>query len=281
MREIKLLIGFLFVVFLNGCLSFNEDSLDNPTIIPQENRLFLDVNPKEINIKVGDNFQLYPSVSNAIGPYKIIYSSSNPLVAFVSSEGLIEAKAVGSCTIDVFIEGDSEGRKAIDILVSEKEELSFILTLDGPDTMFVGETQTMQAFDSSNPDNLVFWESMDPSIVIVDGEGRVFGNAPGTTTIKISSYYSGQIFEKEITVWPVIPMGIEITSPDSSVYSPNSEVKLTASILPLNAKQDISWISCDETIAKVNEFGLVTFLKSGEVVIEAKVKEADFPLFCF
>ncbi|MGD9887080.1 MAG: N-acetylmuramoyl-L-alanine amidase [Bacilli bacterium] len=120
---------------------------------------------------------------------------------------------------------------------------------------------------------------MDSSIVTVDGEGRIFGNAPGTTSIKISSYYSGNIAEREIIVLPVIPLGIEITSPDSSVYSPNSEVKLTASILPLNAKQDILWISSDETIAKVNEFGLVTFLKSGEVVIEAKAKETDLRAF--
>ncbi|MGD9887079.1 MAG: Ig domain-containing protein [Bacilli bacterium] len=157
MREIKVLIGFLVVVFLTGCFSLKEEPLENPTIIPQENQLFLDINPKQINLKVADHFQLYPSVSNAIGPYKIIYSSSNPLVAFVSSEGLIEAKTAGNCTIDVFIEGNTEIKKTIDILVSEKEEISFILTLDGPDTIFVGETVTMQAFDSSNPDNLVFW----------------------------------------------------------------------------------------------------------------------------
>jgi hypothetical protein len=58
-------------------------------------------------------------------------------------------------------------------------------------------------------------------------------------------------------------------------------LQLTASVLPLNAlNQTVTWSSSDAEVATVNENGLVTGLKFGEVVITATTEEGGFKATC-
>ncbi|MGD9605294.1 MAG: Ig-like domain-containing protein [Bacilli bacterium] len=280
MKIVKTLGLIFFITFLVGCFSPSEEPHDDELVIePQINTVVIEINPKTVDLLQGMTFQLFPVLLNTTSNLPIGYTSSDSEVAIISSEGLIEAKAKGQCFIEIFLIEKPEIKTTIDITIQEKETPIFPLALSGPDSISVGETLSLIGSDLNNPDGIVFWESSNPTILFVDGEGKITGINPGIVKITISSYYTDDYLEKEITVNPVIPTNLEILTPDSLIYAPNTEKKVEAKVLPINAKQEVIWSTNDEEIASINQFGLVSFHKSGEIIIEAQVK--DYPIYAY
>lgn len=69
----------------------------------------------------------------------------------------------------------------------------------------------------------------------------------------------------------ITPIGINITGEVTTIKE-GETLQLTAVVYPEGASQDVNWTSSDETIATVNETGLVTALKKGNVNIIATSK---------
>ena len=59
-----------------------------------------------------------------------------------------------------------------------------------------------------------------------------------------------------------VPTGISLnfTDDDQKVVEPGNSLQLYATITPANANQSVTWTSSDETVATVDENGLVTAL---------------------
>ena len=75
---------------------------------------------------------------------------------------------------------------------------------------------------------------------------------------------------------PVEVTGITLDKASASVQVGDS-FKLTATIEPANATDAVVWVSSDETIATVDEDGVVTGVKAGEatIIAEAGSKTAE------
>lgn len=118
--------------------------------------------------------------------------------------------------------------------------------------------------DDANP--YVKWTSSDSSIISINSSGIATAHKLGTATITgVSEGNSNLTYVKTLTVIETAE-DINIDVPKSEDYI-GSTIKLTSNVTPSSVNQDVIWQSSDETIATVNENGLVNLLSRGEVVI--------------
>lgn len=124
-----------------------------------------------------------------------------------------------------------------------------------------------------NVDNLTGVQSSNPNIVIC-------GLSYDRTTIYINPIIEGEaqleIFNKygikstyEIKVIPAIPPMLEIY-PSVWLAEPGQTIYLDAIVSPEDINfEELKWSSSDETVAIVNDYGLVTALSIGNAIITA------------
>lgn len=219
----------------------------------------------------GEKMSLKTIISPANAENKaLVWSSSNPAVATVSSTGVVKAKRKGttvitaktkdggpsaSCTVNVVIlaEKITISNTSVRIEAGKRKALSYTLS------------------PTNLSDKTVKWKSSNKKIVRVSQEGIFRALKPGTATITVTSG-DGEVRAKcKVTVIQQ-PTGVEVTAEKKSVRV-GGEVKVTAKVLPENASdKSVTWSSSDTSIAVVDSEGIVTGLKAGKVKITATVK---------
>ena len=118
----------------------------------------------------------------------------------------------------------------------------------------------------------VTWKSSDTSIVTVSDRGVVKAIAVGTATIKVN-VGSKSASCKVTVVQPVTSINLNKTSLSMDALQ---TFALTATAKPDNAyNKTIVWSSSDETVATVDENGLVTALKKGSATITAAAQDGS------
>ncbi len=198
----------------------------------------------------------------------------------VDDSGIVTAVAEGEATVTATAK-DGSG-------VSGSCKVTVIIPVTGVNvdpvekTILVGESTTLTAMveppEASNSN--VTWSSDDDSIATVDEKtGEVTGVAVGKVKINATTEDGGFVNFCTVTVNPVPVNYITVTDPDGFNYSSiehssditTRTVQLTAEIDPPNATyQDLQWTSDDDTIATVDNNGLVTVgQKTGSVIITA------------
>ena len=219
---------------------------------------------KEISLVVGDKYNLgiITSPSNVKG--KLIFSSSNPNIAIVDSEGHIEAIGVGRTTIKVT---SSNGiSKECNLHVSEKEILVDSIELDKNDIQInVGETYIFKTtlLPTNTTEHEFIWESSNPDIVSVSN-GKVTGLKHGSALITVKTK-NGKSAICEVEV------GISIESikiNDKPVkMAAGEDYQLDILVSPNNATETLTYKSSDSSIATVGFSGLISAKKTGTVTI--------------
>lgn len=145
---------------------------------------------------------------------------------------------------------------ATDITVSPKEV-----------TLMVGETQQMTAtLTPAESNDIVVWSSEDTDVVEITSDGLVYAVGAGKTTITAQA---NQNVKKtvEITVTG-IPMESITLNKTSLVLEDGEGVRLTATVTPGDTTDKLIWTSDDETIASVDETGMVIAKKAGTATIQ-------------
>ena len=149
-------------------------------------------------------------------------------------------------------------------------DLNTIRTITMPESMEMacGTTQKISASVFPQKDNPeVIWESSDPSIVSVNN-GTVTANALGVATVTASI---GDI-STSISIKTYIVLEDFNLSDELWVIAKETIPVVITSILPSGAETEITWSSGDTSIAEVDENGLVTGKKPGDVLITAQDK---------
>lgn len=144
------------------------------------------------------------------------------------------------------------------------------VTLDATEKeVLVGETFTLVATvaPENTTDKTVVWSSSDENVVTVDSEGNV--EAVGVGQATVTAACGNATGSCAVTVKPI--EATEVTVEPSEIVAVEGEtVPLTATVLPNNTTdKSVVWTSGDETVATVDENGLVTILKAGECDITA------------
>ncbi len=222
----------------------------------------LDQTTKELN--VGDSFTLQATVlpDNATDK-TVIWTTSDPKVAAVSSSGIVTAMGPGACTITA-----NCGGKSVSCSVSVVVPVASVTLDQVTKELNVGETFTLKAtvLPDNSTEKVVVWNTSNSSVASVTLFGVVTALKAGSCTITASC--GGKTASCEVTV--TIPVSSIELDQTSKALSVGESFVLKATVLPENATdKTVTWETSDAGVASVTSSGKVTAIGPGSCIISA------------
>jgi uncharacterized protein YjdB len=238
------------------------------------------VSPATASITAGKTVQLTAtlkdSVGNVLGGRAVTWTSSNPTVATVSSNGLVTAVAAGTATISAASGGQQgSAQVTVNAVVVSSVQVS-------PGWADLSARQTLQltatALDGSgNPMGgvTITWSSNAPSLASVSSSGLVTVlSTSGNGTAQIYATAGGQTGHSTIT-FIAAPVATVTVSPTTATLNSGQTSQLTATakdqygdVITTDAE---SWSSSNTSVATVSSSGLVKAVGSGSATITVTV----------
>lgn len=141
-------------------------------------------------------------------------------------------------------------------------------------------TATLTCSDPTKP--VVKWKSSDESILTVDDEGYMkAGEKPGEATVTASFEFLGKTYTDTCKISVRVPVESMAISKRSIKLNAGETKQIDAAVSPKNATvQTKKWYSEDESIATVDENGVVTAVKSGVVTVYALSDDGWYKSSC-
>lgn len=238
----------------------------------------------ELKLQRGTSQVLVATVTPATTNVKDLqWTSSNPDVAAVDAEGKVTAVALGTAEITVTtVDG---GHTAVCQVTVIQQVTGVALDVETA-TLRIGE-QTLQLNANVAPEDAteksLVWSSSNTGVASVDENGLVTPLSPGETDITVTTVDRGFTAVCKVTVvQPVLSITLNETTIN---INPNMTFELVAQINPSNAtNQELEWTSADETIAVVDQNGVVRGVDAGvdglETVITVTSKDSGVSATC-
>jgi uncharacterized protein YjdB len=234
------------------------------------------VSPAAAALQVGSTVQLAAVPQSSDGTplpdRPVTWSSSNPVIATVSTTGLVTAQGIGSATISASSEGKT-GTAAI--TVSPVPVASVTVAPASQSLPAGGSVQlTATAFDSVGnalAGRSLTWTSGNPAVALVSTAGLVTAVAPGQAVVTATS--EGKSGSATITVIAAPVATVEVVPPSAEVIVGQS-LQLTAVLRnaagdPLTGRT-VAWTSKNPTVASITSSGgRVTAVAVGTTTITA------------
>ena len=237
-------------------------------VVPTEvEGISLDVTEK--SLLLGEEFTLNATVTPENATYKDVeWSSSDPSVASVDSDGKVRAIKEGNCIIVAKAANGKSAKCKVMVLPIAVESISLDVT---EKSLLLGEEFTLNA--TVTPENATYkdveWSSSESSVASVDSDGKVRAIKEGTCTISVRSS-NNLVAECKVIVRYIEVENVRLNLEDKTLEE-GETFTLTATITPDNATyKDVEWSSSDPSIASVDVDGNVTALKVGECYIYAR-----------
>ena len=199
----------------------------------------------------------------------LTWTSSDEKIATVDENGVVTGVSKGEVVITATANDGSDVKAEITI---EVIRLVSKITLDKTEADVI-EGKTLQLTATVEPtdaDNTkLTWASSDEAVATVDENGLVTAVSKGTATITASAT-DGSGVKAECAV-RVLRLITEITlNPTEKTLNEGTSFKIEATVLPEGADLTaLAWASSDESVATVNENGVVTALRAGTTTITA------------
>ena len=234
-----------------------------------------------VQISQYDEITLVATTSDNVD--KIEWISSNSDVAVVDQQGKVYAKNIGDAVITVKADDDVEATCSVKV-VEQKNIASIVL--DKTETqIYSGDTVSVSAYvkyKGEQIDGVITWSSSNPSIAIVDSDGKITGLTEGQTAITARTTHNGRIIEKSLVVRVVLNLEIGFGAEVSAELKTNGTINPGANTYALApyAKFNNDTIgatytfkSNDESVATVDSNGVITATGAGEtsIVMTAKI----------
>lgn len=235
----------------------------------------MELDPSELTIDVGEAFTIAPvfrpaSASNT----QVKWESSDTSVATISAAGTVTGVERGTTVITcTSMDG---GYKAFCLVTVEDPLME--LKID-PDTyrLGFGKTFTLHAVTEKNgeviEDAEVEWYSSDDSICSVDRGGKIMGLDYGYATITAEALDgSGRRAECEVRVVREVT-SIKLNHSSLTIIQ-GETAALVATVQPSNATyRTVLYSSEDESIAMVDDDGVITGLTPGTTMVYARARD--------
>lgn len=182
----------------------------------------------------------------------------------LSSDGVIDTDGDGYTDLEEFLNQTANGQIP-DVPAESVSITPETATLNVPETLQL--TKTFTPVNTTNQSGV--WESSDITIATVDTNGLVTSIAEGEATITFTSNDGGFTDQSVITVTNiVIPLISVSVTPETATIDVGESVQLTKELLPEDTTDNSgTWTSSDESVATVDENGLVTAVSDGEAII--------------
>jgi alpha-L-fucosidase 2 len=228
---------------------------------------------------IGDTLNLSANVTPANATNKSVsWVSSNPAVATVNANGLVQAIAEGEVSITAKI-ANGDHTAAVTIKVAPIRVTGISIQGDATRWLVVGqsgETQLTAVIAPANASNkAVTWTSSDPTIATVSPTGRVITRAIGNAIITATSADGGFIASVDL----IVRIPVQSVSIDGDRFlnlKVGREHPLTTTITPENATiKTVNWSTTNETVAMVDQDGLVRAVAPGNAVIIVTTEDGN------
>ena len=212
----------------------------------------------------------------------LIWTSSDPNVLSVDENGNYTVHRSGTAVITAKTD---DGRfyaqctiTAVDTILPES------LTLNKTElTLVKGETDSEALIPEILPANTsnkhLIWSSSDEKVAAVDENGTVTAVSNGTAVITARTEAGNLTVTCNVTV--IVPVtGIELSAPKLDILKGETGT-VTATVLPLDAtNQKVIWSSADESIATVDQDGVITAVEGGITTITAETEDGNYTASC-
>lgn len=197
------------------------------------------------------------------------WSSSNPEVASVDSNGLVTAITKGDAIISASsVDGSKVSAQCsvhVDLLVKE------IILSESEIGLELGESKKLNVTIIPNDAFVkdVIWTSDALDIASVDKDGNVIAKNIGTANISVQTTDGSDLTATcKVTVTELVK-SITVT-PNEATMKEGESLQLTCSVLPETATyKAVVWESENNDVASVDATGIVTAISSGSTIIKA------------
>ena len=235
------------------------------------------LNATSENLLKGQEFDLKVSYvpANATDEVTITWATSDETVATVEN-GKVKALKEGIAVITATAKVDGTNREYTATCEINVEEIKLdSIALDTKDfDLFLGDSKQLSVV--YNPENTtdsrdVVWTSSDETVATVEN-GKVTALKVGTAVI------TATVGDKTATVTVTVPVvlieGIEATL-DNATIEVDGTANITITTNPEKVTEEVVavYASSDETIATVDENGVITGVKPGKATITVTVND--------
>lgn len=217
---------------------------------------------------------------------RLNWRSSNTEVATVDAQGLVKAVSNGFAIIEAeTMDGAYIDACEIEVLQSEISVYGVSL---GDCPQYILETRStyqltanLAPVDATNQS--VTWSSSNPEVASVDDNGLITGISQGTATITVRTNDGGFSSTCRVGVMSsgIAVTGVAISGCISEELAVGATLQLEANIIPEDANdQALSWSSSDNSVASVDQFGLVSAQAAGIATIRVSTNEGGYTDDC-
>ncbi len=234
------------------------------------------VTPTTLSLLPGETASLTATIAPSNATNKnVTWSSSDLNVATVTNTGMVSANNPGTTTITVTtVDGNKQAY--CEVTVGSTAVTGLTIT---PPAIIIIKGQSIQLQVTLEPkdatDKRVLWSSSDGNVVGANQDGVITGLAGGQATVTTTTLSGGKTDTCAVTVRvPVTGVTVE---PESLVIPPGGTGQLTATITPEDAtNKQVTWQSADESIATVDNNGIVSGNQAGFVQIIVTTSEGNY-----
>ena len=282
------LVTFIGPGFVSITCDAEDKGADKNTTFSDSINLYITVPVTSIKldttkatIRKGDSLRITADVTPTTASNKnLIWESSDTSVATVSDNGVVTAVGTGRCTILCKSSDPSSTASAMcNIFVMQPVTGIELNTTEI--TVRKGQVFWLNAncLPTDADDKSVTWSSNNEEICTVEQDGKVTAVEAGTTTIVAMSNDSGMLATcKVIVTQPVT--GIKLNSSYQEMWV-GSKYAIIPTVEPIDAEnKNVTYFSSDESVASVDEYGVVTALKGGNTIIEVTTEEYHLTATC-
>ena len=223
-------------------------------------------NTEGLIIAVGETKKLSAiNIATNTQTLTVLWSSSDPAVAVVDTQGNVTGVADGEALITA---STIDGKYNASCPVKVSSSVSGVTLDKNTLELEVGSSYALNAtvLPEGIPNNGVTWYSSVETVATVTNSGVVTAVANGTTSIGVKTV------DGEYTAFCTVTVVTSVRSIElsSTVLELNKGVsgKLTYTITPITASdKSVAWSSSDEGVAMVSGQGMVTAVGAGTAVI--------------
>lgn len=283
-------VGFITVeeefdpeyIYINGCLVYGTDvggsgggsgsgEEDDDNGDPTVELTGLEISPSTYTMSVGETAPLQVAKTPSDAFATLVWSSSDEKIATVSDSGVVTAVSKGEVVITV---SSGEISATSTITVEEEStppETELTNLILNPTEKYLEVGTTFQFVVTMSPADAtvdLVWSSNNEDVAVVDQEGVVTAKAPGEATITVTG--------GNVSTTSLVYVELENTELVSLTINPNAHtmkvgenVSLQLTKNPVDATDQITWSSSDESIAKVGQDGVVIAIGPGDATITA------------
>lgn len=209
----------------------------------------------------------------------VVWSSSAPAVASVSSTGTVTALTAGTTRVSLTV----DGLKSNDVIVNVTDQVVAVqITPSIFPPMRVGGTLqlTAQALNNQNQPiagKTITWTSLNPAVATVSSTGLVTGVSVGNATITASVDQRSASVNVNVTPVPIgtvtlVPSNDTLAGGDQKQYNPVVTDSAGRPVTNL-ANRQVTWNSTNIPVASVSSLGIVqaTTSQNGSAVITVTI----------